>query len=281
MSMSALDVTARAHAALELVDVLPYARMEEIAETKAAEYAAAQPFPHIVIDNFLDPAVLDRVLAEFPNKKDKAWEEHNHAEEVKLQSKGEQAIPYYTRQLLYALNSDAFLKFLEKLTGIPQLLPDPQFEGGGLHQIVPGGKLAIHADFNQHGYFNLDRRLNALIYLNKNWKEEYGGHLELWDKGMTKAVQKILPLFNRLAIFTTTSDSWHGHPNPLTCPPDMTRKSLAMYYYTVPTEVSSGKTRHSTLFQARPGERFESPAKKFARDITPPVLWRMLRSTKG
>ena len=112
-------------------------------------------------------------------------------------------IPRYTRQLLYAMNSSGFLQFLERLTGIQNLLGDPQYEGGGLHQIVPGGKLAIHADFSKHSVYNLDRRLNALVYLNKNWKEEYGGHLELWDTAMTKAERRIAPVFNRMVIFTT------------------------------------------------------------------------------
>jgi Rps23 Pro-64 3,4-dihydroxylase Tpa1-like proline 4-hydroxylase len=259
-------------------EVLPYARMREISELKAQDYAAAQPFPHIVIDDFFDPAVLDRVLAEFPDKRDKNWGERDIPEEVKLFSKGELGIPYYTKQLLYAMNSSGFLQFLEKLTGIPKLIGDPQYEGGGLHQIVPGGKLAIHADFNQHSYYNLDRRLNALVYLNKDWKDEYGGHLELWDKAMTRANRVVAPLFNRMVVFTTTSDSYHGHPNPLTCPPNLTRKSMALYYYTVPTSVVEAKDdRHTTLFQARPGEQFRrSSAKQLARDLTPPALWRLL-----
>jgi Rps23 Pro-64 3,4-dihydroxylase Tpa1-like proline 4-hydroxylase len=257
--------------------------MKQIAETKAEEYAAAHPYPHIVIDDFFDPKVLDRVLDEFPNKNDKNWELHDIPEEIKLQSKSERAIPLYTRQLLYAMNSFGFLQFLEKLTGIPKLLGDPEYEGGGLHQIVPGGKLGIHADFNRHLYYGLDRRLNVLVYLNKNWKQEYGGHFEMWDKTMTKAEKKVLPLFNRMVIFTTTSDSYHGHPDPLACPPGMTRKSMALYYYTVPAAAGDAKqARHSTLFQARPGERFQSSAKQVARDLTPPVLWRMVsRARKG
>ena len=168
------------------------------------------------------------------------------------------------------------------MTRIENLIADPHFEGGGLHQIVSGGKLAVHADFNKHTYFKLDRRLNMLIYLNKNWRDEYGGHFELWDRNMTKMVSKVAPLFNRVVIFTTSKDSYHGHPDPLTCPPDMTRKSLALYYYTngiadVGDEQSSGS--HSTLFQARPGERFNFKARQLARDLTPPLLWRMASRT--
>jgi hypothetical protein len=119
---------------------------------------------------------------------------------------------------MHFLNSQPFLEFLCILTGINTLLPDPYFEGGGAHQIMPGGHLKIHADFNKHILTNLDRRLNVLIYLNKDWEESWGGHLEFWDKELKSPVKKILPIFNRMAIFTTTSTSYHGHPDPLKCP---------------------------------------------------------------
>ena len=136
-----------------------------------------------------------------------------------------------TRHLLSQFNSSTICEFLQVLTGIEKLIPDPHFVGGGLHQIVQGGFLKIHADFNWHGDLDLHRRINLLVYLNKNWKEEYGGHLELWDKEMKNCEERVLPVFNRCAIFTTTSDSWHGNPAPLTCPEGWTRKSLALYYY--------------------------------------------------
>ena len=117
------------------------------------------------------------------------------------------------------------------MTGIQSLIPDPSFQGGGLHQIVPGGKLGIHADFNKHSRFGLDRRLNLLLYLNKNWREEYGGHLELWDRDMTHCEAKVAPIFNRVMVFGTTDFTYHGHPDPLRCPEGMTRKSLALYYF--------------------------------------------------
>jgi hypothetical protein len=267
---------------IALRDVLPYERMKEIAASKSEEYATARPYPHIVIDGFFDDWVLDSVLSEFPTLSDENWERHDFPEEVKLQSKHERSIPLFTRQFLYALNSASFLKFLEKLTGTQKLIGDPQFEGGGLHQISPGGKLAIHVDFNKHSYYGLDRRLNVLVYLNKNWKEQYGGHFELWNKEMTQMEERVAPLYNRVVIFSTSWYSYHGHPNPLNCPPDMTRKSLALYYYTV-GDTSHGETRlrHSTLFQTRPGEHFKLNGRQLARDLTPPILWRMVSRIMG
>src|SRR5262249_3915757 len=181
-------------------EVLPYRRMEEIARSRREEYATAQPYPHIVIDGFFDHWILDTILEEFPSPKEKGWDRHDIPEEIKLQTKHERFIPLFTRHFLYALNSASFLKFLEELTGIERLMGDPQFEGGGLHQIPAGGKLAIHVDFNKHSYYGLDRRLNLLVYLNKNWKEEYGGHFELWDRDMKRMAAKVAPLFNRIVI---------------------------------------------------------------------------------
>ena len=125
-----------------------------------------------------------------------------------------------------------FVDFLERLTGIDALIPDPHYFGGGLHQIRPGGFLKVHADFNRHSRLDLERRLNAILYLNKDWQEEYGGHLQIWDNDMTRCEKKVLPVFNRLLVFATLDTANHGHPDPLTCPPDRARRSMALYYYT-------------------------------------------------
>jgi Rps23 Pro-64 3,4-dihydroxylase Tpa1-like proline 4-hydroxylase len=268
------------------LEPLPYSRMNDVAKNRAREYASAEPYPHLVIDDLFDPRILDIIVAEFPNPKDNNWDRHDFTEEIKLQSKHDRNIPQFTRQFLYALNSASFLEFLEELTGIQKLISDPRFEGGGLHQIQSGGKLGIHADFNKHSDYGLDRRLNLLIYLNKNWKDEYGGHFELWNRRMDTMVKKVAPLFNRTVVFTTSRYSYHGHPDPLTCPRDMTRKSLALYYYTnggVLDEEDS--SRHSTLFQRRPGERIKVNARQLARDLVPPLFWRLasraLRAGRG
>ena len=140
------------------------------------------------------------------------------------------------------------------MTGIKNLLPDPTLSGGGYHEIKSGGYLKIHADFNKHPKYGLDRRLNLLIYLNKNWDVSFGGDFELWDQQMNNCVKKIPPNFNNVAIFSTTSNSYHGHPNPLTCPKNRSRKSIALYYYTngrPEDEKVSLLENHTTIFRAR------------------------------
>ena len=107
----------------------------------------------------------------------------------------------HIRFFLNQLSTPKFLIYLEKLTGIGALLPDPYNFGGGLHQTEAGGRLAIHADYNKHPKFKLDRRLNVLIYLNKKWDEGMGGELELWNNTMDQCDKKILPLFNSINVF--------------------------------------------------------------------------------
>ena len=124
--------------------------------------------------------------------------------------------------------------------------------GGGIHQSLPGAVLRIHADFNKHPLWQFRRRLNVLLFLNKDWKEDYGGHIELWSSDMQSCEQKILPIANRLVIFTLSNKSFHGHPKPLNCPKGMTRKSIATYYYN--NEIVQESEEHSTLWQSLPTE---------------------------
>ncbi len=242
-------------------------------------YAQAQPFPHIIIDDFLPEFLLDNILNEFPKVNSIDWQKFERTAEKKLASKHELQMGDTTRLLLYQLNSSVFINFLESLTGIDGIIPDPHFEGGGLHQIERGGYLKMHVDFNQHAKLRLDRRLNLLIYLNKDWKEEYGGHLELWDKDMTRCEKKILPIFNRCVIFNTTDFSYHGHPEPLTCPEGQTRKSLALYYYSNGRPAQEASNAHSTMFKARPGDKLVEEntsgitVKTVLKQLIPPILF--------
>lgn len=260
---------------------LPFARMKELAASAYPSYIKAQPFPHIVFDNFFDPDLVDLVLAEFPRPGAIRWQRFDSEHEIKLASAVELDFGPATRLLLYHLNSITFLEFLSAVTGIPNLIADPSFEGGGLHQIARGGKLGIHADFNRHRAYNLDRRLNLLLYLNKDWREEYGGHLELWDRDMTQCKAKVLPVFNRVMIFGTTDFTYHGHPDPLQCPDSMTRKSLALYYFSNGRPAEEMKGEHSTLFRARRDGEFRltktQRLRSIAKDLLPPIITRHLR----
>jgi Rps23 Pro-64 3,4-dihydroxylase Tpa1-like proline 4-hydroxylase len=261
-------------------------KLKQLAAEKAEQYQTAKPFPHIYFDNFLPIEAAEAALRDFPEPKQLSWNQFDNPNEKKLAFDAVEKLPPGDRDALFFLNSRPMVEFLEVLTGIKGVIPDPYYVGGGLHQIKPGGMLAIHADFNHHDKLNLDRRINVLIYLNKDWKEEYGGQFELWNKEMTHADVKILPLFNRCAIFSTTSTSWHGNPEVVKCPAPNTRKSLATYYYTngrPDEEVTDG---HSTLFKSRPGDAPQAANASFSfksivRAVTPPIITDAVKSIAG
>jgi hypothetical protein len=214
-----------------------------------ADYRDGQPFPHIVLDGLFDDDALEAVLRDFPSPEAMKWMRFDNPLEKKLGFYYETSTLSDTiRHFLEAMNSFEMLLWLEALTGIEGLIPDPYFGGGGLHQIEPGGFLKVHADFNVHPKLKLDRRLNMLIYLNKNWAEEYGGHLELWDREGRGSVRRILPIFNRTVVFSTTDTSFHGHPHPLTSPPGVSRKSVSLYYYTAGRPTEERSAPHDTIF---------------------------------
>lgn len=217
-------------------------------------YARAEPLPHIAVDGLFDDLVLDGVLAEFPEAGEAVWSAFDNPREKKLGYRHGSELGPRLSEFMWRMSAPPTLAFLESLTGIEGLIPDPYFGGGGPHQIERGGFLEIHADFNVHPKLHLDRRLNVLVYLNRDWREEYGGHLELWDREMTRAVVRILPLFNRTVVFSTTDTSFHGHPTPLACPEGRSRRSVSFYYYTSGRPEQERSAPHDTLFQRRPEE---------------------------
>lgn len=270
-----------------------YADLAQVAASKKAEYLNNPPFPNIYFDDFFNPEFLRLVLSEFPslNEKGDGNIYYKNPNEKKLATKGEGKFGEHTKRLTHFMNSQPFLEFLQELTGIEEtLIPDPYFEGGGFHEIKRDGYLKIHVDFHKHRTMGLDRRLNLLIYLNEDWDESYGGHFELWKRDMSECAAAIAPLFNRLAMFSTTGDSWHGHPNPLNCPPERSRRSLALYYY------SNGRPEHeldksqrdriTTTFAERkgmdsPNMKVYNSAVNFANKVLPAGVVRFLKSFRN
>lgn len=232
-----------------------YKNLVDVAKEYNEKYQNSSPFPSIVFENFFKPEILNVILSEFPDLSKGKASVFDNPREKKYAGKGSKLFGKHTKRFTQYLNSEEFLEFLQLLTGIDEkLLPDKKFSGGGLHEIKKGGLLKIHIDFNKHSKTKLDRRINVLIYLNKDWDEEYGDHLELWNKTMDKCENKILPVFNTMAIFSTTDYSYHGHPNPLNCPDTMSRKPLALYYFSdgrPQEELNLDIDAHGTMFKAR------------------------------
>ena len=257
-----------------------------LTETKAAKalgaqyaesYQSAKPYHHICIDNFLPAPVIDHVIADLEQLPE-AEASFSRAQENLKSSYIPERLPTFTKNLFYAFNSRPFLLFLEEMTGIKGLIPDPYFSGAGIHKTLNGGHLDIHADFNLHGQMQVERRLNVLIYLNRDWQETWGGCFEIWDKEMTRQVKKFAPIYNRMVCFSTGSDTFHGNPEPVNHPNGEPRQSIALYYYTATWDDT--RKEHTTLFKPRPGTRDQADWKiarrAFMRDILPPALYRRI-----
>lgn len=219
--------------------IFPADLLVRMAEERHDDYVHASPFPHAVIDDFLPLQQAELVLRNFPAVDHPAWLDwkgRDTRHEFMKQGVGNASRMHSVSPHLHAtfgaFNSYPFINFLEVLTGIGKLLPDPHLQGGGCHQTLNGGMLAVHTDFNYLEKIDLFRRINVLLYLNKSWRPEFGGQLELWDESLQTCGKSIAPIFNRLVVFNTSKASFHGHPVALSHPTGATRKSLALYYYT-------------------------------------------------
>ena len=217
----------------------------------AAAYRSADPFPHTVLDGLVAPEVLDRLIEEHHAIPDATWANYLHLNERKYANRRPDTWGPTLQGVADEFCSPRFLRVLEQLTGIDGLLADPAMDGGGLHRSLRGGFLNVHADFTAHHQDpHLHRRVNLLLYLNPDWDDAWGGALELWSPDMSRRVTTIAPTSNRVVLFTTTETSFHGHPEPLRCPPDVARRSLALYYFTAEADVRV----RSTEYRARPGD---------------------------
>ena len=220
-------------------------------------YINEEPFPNIELKNFFNEEFLNKVLNEFPDLSKKRSENYNNKNEIKFANNDYNNFSPNIKLIFNYLNSDEFILFLQSITSIKEkLIADKALNGGGLHEIKRGGLLKIHTDFNRHPSLELDRRLNVLIYLNKDWEESYGGHLQLWDKDMKNCKKKYLPEFNKMVVFGTTDFSNHGHPDSLSCPDNRSRKSLATYYYSngrPKEEIINRQLKNRTNFKDREG----------------------------
>lgn len=227
------------------------ARLAAIAEREREAYARAEPFPHVVIDGLLRPEAATTLDDEIPTADaDIGWDRYAAASfEMKLASANEERLPATVVRALHELNSGVFIRFLESLTGIPHLLPDPQLLGGGVHLVGPGGHLGVHADFNWHPGMQAHRRINVLLYFNREWRPEWNGDLELWSTDAKERVLSIAPVFNRAVVFNTRSDTFHGHPHPLATPEGVWRRSIAMYYYTATRPEEELREPHNTRYK--------------------------------
>ncbi len=215
-------------------------QLEALVEQHATQFAANQPFPHAVFENFLPYEIADAIAREFPRPGDIHWrvagpEEVHHTHDVnieKITSSDEESFPPLIRHVMHEFNSATFLGFLSALAQFKMLSPDPSFYGCGLHSTGRGGRLMIHAGASRHPNPKLQQLLNVIYYATPNWQESWGGHFELWSKDHSECVKRVTPRFNSMLVFFTGSNSYYGHPQPLATPPGIRANSLCVYFYT-------------------------------------------------
>lgn len=211
------------------------------------------PFDHCVIDNFLKEDVLEHIIEEFPHYDAEEWLAYNNPLEDKKTSNVWHLMPKYTYSLFQYLNSHDFTEYLSDLVG-EKLYADYGLHGGGLHCHSDGGNLNPHMDYSIHPKINLQRFLNIIIYVSPGMKEEFGGHLGLWehdDKNIQpgKLATEVFPKCNRAILFNTTQNSWHGMSRGLSLPKEIFRSSLAIYYLREPDK--NAAKRGKALFAPR------------------------------
>lgn len=218
------------------------------------------PYRHVVIDNFLDFPMARMCLTSFPPLDSGCWESANDADiEIKMRTtwKSEFDIPDGIVDAVRIMNCAPVLQAMGERLGIPKLVADPYFSGGGLNITRSGGLLDVHVDGNYHDATGLNRRANAILYLNEQWQPEWGGEFGVYDTTGRHCIKRIAPVFNRLVIFDSHDFSFHGLPEPLNFPKDQQRKSIILYYYTHaarPAHHTAVAAPHSALWVKRDGK---------------------------
>ncbi|MCC0178185.1 2OG-Fe(II) oxygenase [Waterburya agarophytonicola K14] len=195
-------------------------------------YKSAKPYPHVVIDNLFAPELLDRLVADFPKQENRNWLVWDTKHELKTTSKGINGLSLFTQMFCLWLNSQDVISTIESIVDIDNLVGDPLFHGAGLHEMYRDGWLEMHADYTKHFSLPLMRRINILIYLNRDWDTSWGGELKLQNPENKQDSISYPPNFNRTIIFPTTAKTLHGVPNHLACPLNCSRKLLSIYYWT-------------------------------------------------
>ncbi len=230
-----------------------------LARAKQESYKSARPFPHAVFDGFLGEAIARSLADAFPRPDHPGWMRRDYAEQSarlgQLQRTGFAGVDGQIRHLLNELSGMAFLDFLSTLTGVEGLIPDAHFRGAGPSLTLPGGHLALHADFNRDRTRHLERKVTVLYYLGKDWEPAWGGALELWDAERTKCESAILPALDRLVVMAHGDTYWHGHPAPLACPEGRFRASISAYYYVAAPSAGEGEDAHGAIWAKSPQSR--------------------------
>jgi len=247
-------------------------------DSLAQEFTNGSPFEHVVIPNFFSDefaACLERgfPMPHVPQDGLKWWV-YNNPMEGKCALDDMAAMPLDFQHVFEMFQSDEFIELMRHVTAICNLEKDPHLHGAGLHYYPSGGTLDMHLDYSIHPKSGKERRVNLLVYLNREWSREFGGELLLMPSNDAGLMSKdtdvepklVTPAWNQAVLFRTTELSWHGLPGPITSPMKIGRKSVAIYYVSDPR--ADAKHRLKANFRAMPGIT-ESEGKKTMRELRP------------
>lgn len=235
------------------MDYVDLDNLRQQAPNMSQKFQNAKPYPYIKIDDFLNDQTRQELVQAFPAQDSACWDNVDHEHQrFKLSCSSVERMPIALRNAIFELNSGPFIEWLEQLSGIKHLQPDPFLVGGGLHATLPGGYLTPHVDFHTIGDRPLFRRLNLLVYLNENWSEQNNGNLEIWDKQADQVVDECAPTIGNALIFRTDMESMHGFSKPVK---NQMRCSIALYYYTVekPEHFSGDAATHWRVKSVKSG----------------------------
>jgi Rps23 Pro-64 3,4-dihydroxylase Tpa1-like proline 4-hydroxylase len=195
------------------------------------KFINAEPFEHIIIPNFLNEEYAEQIFNSFPTDINSGkWYKYYNPLEIKYANDDVKNMPRCIKKLFYLLSTKEITEKISTFSGIDDLERDLYLHGAGLHVHPINGKLNMHLDYEKHPFINKERRINMILYMNKDWNEEWNGDTQLWDKNMEKCVVSSHVKFNTAIIFKTNEISWHGLPEPIKCPEGELRKSIAYYY---------------------------------------------------
>lgn len=211
-------------------------------------FEKAQPFKHLVIDGLFSPRLLECIHEEFDDVQGADWQRYDTRNERKMGTKPNSRLGPAAQLYFDTIYSKRFVDFFHRVSGVEALITDPMLYNGGMHKIPTGGKFAIHVDFNKHPVTKLDNRLVFITYLNKDWKKEYGGALQLWNATKDQCVAEVLPVFGRSILMYHSSVSFHGHPDPINAPEGRSRRSVAAYFYSNGRNDEANDRDHTTIF---------------------------------
>jgi len=247
------------------------------AELKATLQTAV-PFRHLVVDGWFDPVLLELVREEFDSFGHERWRVIEDEHQLFHRSTTHESLGPASQIYFALINSGWFVSLLGELVDIDDLIGDPRLVGGGLHESRAGGKFAVHRDFDKHQLYGLENKMVFITYLNRDWNPEWGAALELWGTEPRECVRKIVPELGRSVLLINGPDSFHGHPEPMQCPPGQTRRSVASYYYRNPRAVQERLTRQTSVFLlAYRTKRL----RRIVTQWTPPILLQAFKKILG